>query len=70
MRQATGGPSRSQGRKKIFCGRISLMQVIPEGGRTGGRKEWSEGSELREGHIPRMKVSIAAEATKKRRMSE
>lgn len=37
MRQATGGPSRSQGRI-TFCERISLMQVVP-GGREGGRRE-------------------------------
>lgn len=42
-RQATGGPSRSQGGKMIFPGRVSLRQ----GGRR--RKDWSEGNAVREG---------------------
>lgn len=43
------------------------MQVVL--GREGKREERSEGNELREGHIPRIKVLIAAEAMERRGMS-
>lgn len=35
-----------------------------QGGRWG-RRDWSEGNEVREAHIPRMKVLIAAKAMKR-----
>lgn len=56
MRQATGGPSRSQGRI-TFCERISLMQVVP-GGRDAG-EECTQGKDAWEGQPPR-KVYFAA----------
>lgn len=57
MRQTTGTPSG----RMTFCERISLMQVVPGGGRGDG-----EVNQAREGHTPRMKGLSAAKVMEER----